>query len=81
VMSRATLGHTGRPLVLSGWTVAAYVTLTVAAAIRTVAPALPGNFYLPAVDTAGLLWVVAFALFVMVYAPMLLRPRIDGAEG
>jgi uncharacterized protein involved in response to NO len=28
-----------------------------------------------------LLWIAAFAGFVAVYAPMLVRPRIDGRYG
>ena len=27
---------------------------------------------------AGLLWIGAFGIFVWLYAPILLRPRIDG---
>jgi uncharacterized protein involved in response to NO len=30
---------------------------------------------------AGLLWMSAFGLFVILYAPILLRPRIDGKPG
>jgi uncharacterized protein involved in response to NO len=30
---------------------------------------------------AGLVWMAAFGLFVVVYAPMLLRPRADGKPG
>ena len=30
---------------------------------------------------SGLFWVAAFGLFVVVYAPMLLRPRVDGKPG
>jgi uncharacterized protein involved in response to NO len=30
---------------------------------------------------SGLAWIVAFGLFVAVYAPMLLRPRVDGKPG
>jgi len=30
---------------------------------------------------AGLVWVAAFGLFVAMYAPMLLRPRVDGKPG
>jgi uncharacterized protein involved in response to NO len=30
---------------------------------------------------SGLLWIVGFGLFAVVYAPVLLRPRVDGKPG
>ena len=30
---------------------------------------------------AGLLWIAAFVLFLVVFAPMLLLPRPDGKRG
>jgi uncharacterized protein involved in response to NO len=35
--------------------------------------------YLPAIGLAGLSWIGAFILFLWVYAPILLQPRLDGA--
>jgi uncharacterized protein involved in response to NO len=78
VASRASLGHTGRPIVAAPLTVAAYVALTAAAVIRVAAP-LAGS---PAALTlAGVLWTAAFIAFLGVYAPILLRPRADGRPG
>lgn len=81
VMSRAALGHTGRPLVASRVTVASYALLLLAAALRTLAPELPGGAYTPALHAAGLAWVACFAAFLWVYAPVLTRPRADGQPG
>jgi uncharacterized protein involved in response to NO len=81
VMSRAALGHTGRPLVTPRATVAAYVLLTLAAALRVLAPALPDPAYLPLLSAAGLLWALAFLLFLKDYAPILALPRADGQPG
>ncbi len=79
VMSRATLGHTGRALVAAPATVAAYVLLALAAPLRAFGPALlPG---LTPLALAGACWVAAFALFLAVHAPMLLGPRVDGRPG
>ena len=75
VMTRATRGHTGRPLAASRWTVASYACLFGAALARPAADLL-GNPVL--LDLAGGLWIVAFLLFLAEYAPMLLfdrRPR------
>lgn len=79
VATRASLGHTGRPLIASPMTVAAYVALTLAAVLRVTGPLLPD--YQGALAAAGGLWTVAFLLFLIVYAPILLRPRPDGVPG
>lgn len=81
VMTRASLGHTGRPLMVSRPTVAGYLLLTVASALRVLAPELPGEFYWPALQAAGAAWIAAFALYLLVYAPILLAPRADGRPG
>ncbi len=80
VMTRATLGHTGRALVASPATVAAYGLLLAAALLRGVAaPLLPDP--LPGLAAAALCWVAAFVLFLAAYAPMLVGPREDGKPG
>jgi uncharacterized protein involved in response to NO len=80
VMTRASLGHTGRPLVAPPVMVAAYLLLAAAALVRVFGPALSGP-YLGVVALAGLLWSGAFTLFVVVYFPILTRPRVDGRPG
>ncbi|MGQ9371227.1 NnrS family protein [Azospirillum sp. ST 5-10] len=81
VMSRATLGHTGRPLTAPRATAVGFVLLTLAAVARVVAPVLPGVAYTDGLAAAGLLWTAAFVLFLVDYAPILLRPRADGRPG
>lgn len=81
VMSRASLGHTGRPLVVSRLTVAAYVLLTVAAVARTASPILPVEWVWAALQWSGYAWVAAFTLYLAAYAPVLLSPRVDGRPG
>jgi uncharacterized protein involved in response to NO len=80
VMSRAALGHTGRPLVAHPVTVAAYGMISLAALVRICAAMTP-EWYLPMVQAAGVLWSLGFVLFLWVYAPILLRPRVDGKPG
>lgn len=77
VMSRATLGHTGRALHADLPTVAIFVFVTLGAAVRVAAPLLPLD-YMPAIELAGLLWGGAFLLFVLTYGPKLAGPRPDG---
>ena len=77
VMTRATLGHTGRALRADSWTTVIYILVTTGAAIRVCAPALPFD-YMRSIELAGTLWGGAFLLFVLVYGPKLLGPRPDG---
>ena len=81
VMSRAALGHTGRPIVASRPVVLAYGLITLAALVRVFMPMLLPALYLEAIAGSGALWVAAFALFVAVYFPVLTRPRADGNPG
>ena len=81
VMTRASLGHTGRPLVPPRVTVAAYLLVPVAALVRAFAPALMPDAYAGSVATAGGLWLLAFLLFLLVFAPILIGPRADGRPG
>lgn len=80
VMSRAALGHTGRKLVAAAPTAAAYVLVTLGAALRVIASLISGDTQL-LVAAAGLAWAAGFALYVAVYAPILLRRRADGRPG
>ncbi|MEZ5936245.1 MAG: NnrS family protein [Alphaproteobacteria bacterium] len=74
VMTRATLGHTGRPLSSDFWTTAIYLMAALAAAFRVAAPFLPEAHSL-LLALAGSAWVLAFGLFLLRYASILLRPR------
>lgn len=81
VMTRASLGHTGRPLAVGRPVAAAYVLLCAAALIRVLGPAVRPHDYFHVLLAAGLCWTFAFAIFLVVYAPILLRPRADGRRG
>ncbi len=69
VMTRATLGHTGRPLAASVATQVIYLCALAAALLR-IAAALGGWPVL--MHVAGFAWVAAFGGFVVVYGPLLL---------
>ena len=77
VMTRATLGHTGRPLKAGALTTSLYALLIFAVVARLAAGFVPEaqnemNF------VAGFSWIAAFAGFVLVYGPLLLTARKDG---
>lgn len=77
VMTRATLGHTGRELRADKGTVAIYALVTLGAALRVAAPWLPFD-YLILIKAAAAAWGGAFLLFLVLYGPKLLGPRPDG---
>ena len=52
-----------------------------AAVVRVFGPMVLPAAYMTTVWLAGAAWIGAFALFLVVYAPMLLRPRADGRAG
>ncbi|HVA35195.1 MAG TPA: NnrS family protein [Stellaceae bacterium] len=78
VMTRASLGHTGRPLVAGSGTTTIYALVTVAALLRLLAP-LAGADYLLLLSLAGAAWSGAFGLFVFLYGRPLATPRVSGA--
>jgi uncharacterized protein involved in response to NO len=81
MMARVSLGHTGRMLEPAPVMTRAFVLINLAALIRVTLPLFFPGVYLQIMTVAGLAWVAAFGLFVAVYAPMLLRPRVDGKPG
>jgi uncharacterized protein involved in response to NO len=81
VMTRASLGHTGRPLVVDPLVALAYLLLTAAALVRVFGLSVLPISYPEVILAAAFLWTAAFVLFTWVYAPMLLTPRVDGKPG
>lgn len=70
VMTRASLGHTGREIVADRLTVASYVAVTAGAILRVSAP-FAGGWYASVLVAGGALWSAAFLLFAIRYAPIL----------
>jgi uncharacterized protein involved in response to NO len=81
VMTRAALGHTGRGLTAPRPIAVAYLLVTLAALVRVFGGTLFPDSYDGIILAAGLIWIGAFGLFVLVYAPILLSPRADGKAG
>ncbi len=74
VMTRATLGHTGRTLAASPATQMLYFAVVTAALARVCASLEPSHadVLLPA---AGVAWTLAFVGFASIYGPLLSRAR------
>ncbi len=73
VMTRASLGHTGAPLVSDRATNAIYAFVTAGSLLRLLAGGA-SDWYAALVATSGVLWSGAFVIFVAAYGPRLVRP-------
>ena len=78
IMTRASRGHTGRPLAAGRIEVLIYVLINAAALTRVTGGLLP-TLYQPLLMVSAGLWSAAFLAFVVGYGPMLLSPRPDRA--
>jgi uncharacterized protein involved in response to NO len=74
VMTRATLGHTGRALQASAGTQVIYAAIITAALARICASLEPEHM-VPLLTVAGAAWAIAFVGFVALYGPALCSPR------
>jgi uncharacterized protein involved in response to NO len=81
MMTRTARGHTGRALQVSRPEITAYVLVVLAAAVRVLLPlAVPPWLPLALVISAAA-WSVAFAIYLFIYTPWLLKTRFDGKDG
>ncbi|MCK4675570.1 MAG: NnrS family protein [Gammaproteobacteria bacterium] len=82
MMSRVALGHTGRsvfePPAIVFWS---FAVLLLGVIVRVIFPLFNMDLYLYWIGISQLLWMIAFAIFIFVYAPMLLSARVDGRDG
>ena len=75
VMTRASLGHTGRELKAPRLTTIAYGCVTGGAVLRVAASLGIGGYGIM-LDVAGTLWAASLILFLIDYTPVLWRPRL-----
>ncbi len=73
VMSRAILGHVGKPLIAPRPIVLAYLLVAAAAILRAAGSIAGMDWYNTAMLISGGLWIAAFTLFVAVYLPVILE--------
>jgi uncharacterized protein involved in response to NO len=71
IMTRASLGHTGRDMASSPSTTLIYSAIIVATLARVAAPIVPAIYY-EALVASAVAWLLAFGGFVLVYGPVLL---------
>ncbi len=81
VATRVALGHTGRPLAAPRGIPLAYALVSLGALLRVLGPIATPAQSVPVIVAGGLIWTAGYAVFLAVYAPILLRPRVDGRPG
>jgi uncharacterized protein involved in response to NO len=80
VMSRVSLGHTGRALSLPRFGTVMYAAVLAAGVLR-VSAALGVIDYRLGITAGAVAWAAAYVLFAILYWPVLSRPRVDGRPG
>lgn len=82
MMSRVALGHTGRDIRKpSRWIGMAFSSIIASVLFRVLMPMFTMQFYSSSVIVAAILWILGFTFFVVIYTPILVKPRADGAFG
>ena len=79
--SRVTLGHSGRALEADDLTWRVLFGINLVAVLRIAAEFAPGTVGAALNVLAAGAWLLAFLLWARLYAPMYLRPRMDGNPG
>lgn len=75
MMSRVSLGHSGRVLQVTTPIQIAFILLNVGAVCRVFGTWIfHHSYYMPFIYLSGVLWILAFLLFLWVYAPIFLTP-------
>lgn len=81
MMVRTARGHTGRPLRADRAETAAFLMIVVAAVHRVFGALIVPSAYVETVVASAVAWSLAFAIYAVRYAPILVRPRVDGKPG
>ncbi|HRQ58030.1 MAG TPA: NnrS family protein [Azoarcus taiwanensis] len=81
MVSRVTLGHSGRPLQADGSTWALFLGLQAVVLLRALADLVPGTLGAGVMLVAAVLWLGTFGAWALRYLPIYWRPRVDGKPG
>lgn len=80
MISRVSLGHTGRPIAVGKVMTVAFSLFFTGFIFRVFGTYWFANYsYL--ILSAAALWIAAYGCFIVLYLPMLVRPRVDGKPG
>ena len=77
MMCRVTLGHTGRSKVATNLTRLSFYLLQCAIFIRVFGLLIAPDYSIEWIISSSILWTISFALYILIYSPMLLQPDLD----
>lgn len=80
MISRVSLGHTGRIISVGKIMTGAFLLMVFTLIIRVIAPAYIPSYQL-LILLACISWALAYAIFIFKYTQILFSPRLDGGEG
>jgi uncharacterized protein involved in response to NO len=81
MVTRVTMGHSGRPLVMDGVAWACFLGVQLAAATRLAAELCGGRAHLVLLAVAAAAWLATLAVWAARCLPIYLAPRADGKPG
>jgi len=73
MISRVSLGHTGRPLQVNNWIALAFLLIFIAAILRVVFAVIGQPLW--AWNSSALLWIVGYSIFLKFYIPILMSAK------
>ena len=77
MMCRVTLAHTGRKKVATNLTKLIFLLLQCAAFMRVFGLMIAPDYSIEWIIGSAMLWVLCFALYILIYFPMLWKPDLD----
>lgn len=77
MISRVSLGHTGRPLKPHAAMSIAYAAILFSASARFIFPIWLPDAYIAGIGISGFFWILGFTLFLIIYSPILISARAD----
>ncbi|MGI4992066.1 NnrS family protein [Halobacteriovorax sp. GFR7] len=80
IMTRVSLGHTGRKIIADSWTKLSYLLIIIGALTRSITPMVTSEYYFSSLYIAAALWSFGFLIFVLSYFDILTSMRPDGRE-
>jgi uncharacterized protein involved in response to NO len=80
MMCRVTLGHTGRNKIATDLTKLSFLLMQGAALMRVFGLMIAPDYSIEWIIGSATLWIFCFALYILIYSPMLWKPDLDEDE-
>ena len=77
MMCRVTLGHTGRDKIATDLTKLSFLLMQGAALMRVFGLIIAPDYSIEWIIGSATLWILCFALYILIYGPMLWKPDLD----